>query len=94
MFAKGSRYEKVAEHELTESDGRVLRYKGIRFIPKTTAQFTHVVSQGERPDHLAFHYYRDPERFWRIADANHTMWPADLTAEPGRRILIPLSMER
>jgi hypothetical protein len=90
MFVKGSRYETVEDHELTDEQGRILRYKKIRFTPETDAQFSHLLSQGERLDHLAHRYYRDPERFWRICDANGTMWPEDLVATAGRRILIPL----
>ena len=45
----------------------------------------------ERLDHIAQRFYRDPERFWRIADANRAMWPDDLVAEPGRTIRIPTS---
>ena len=90
MFAKGSRYETVKDSELTDEQGRILRYKKVRFIPETDAQFTHMLSQGERLDHLAYRYYHDPERFWRICDANEAMWPDDLVAEAGRQILIPL----
>ena len=90
MFVKGSRYEAVDDCELTDDQGRILRYKNVRFIPDTEARFSHLLSQGERLDHLAYRYYRDPERFWRICDANGTMWPDDLVAKAGRRILIPL----
>jgi len=91
MFFKGSRYANVGEHEITDSSGRVIRYKKIRFIPETEAQMAHVISQGERLDHIAHRYYRDPERFWRICDASRAMWPDDLIAEVGRTILIPPS---
>lgn len=90
MFAKGSRYETVDDAELTDEQGRILRYKKARFIPDAEARFGHLLSQGERLDHLAYRTYRDPERFWRICDANEAMWPDDLVAEAGRRILIPL----
>lgn len=90
MFVKGSRYESVADCELTDHQGRILRYKKLRFIPETEARFSHLLSQGERLDHLAYRYYRDPERFWRICDANEVMWPDDLVVEPGTRVLIPL----
>jgi hypothetical protein len=91
MFFKGNRYANVGQHEITDSRGRVIRYKKIRFIPETRAQMAHVVSQGERLDHIAHHYFRDPERFWRICDANRAMWPDDMVAEAGRTILIPPS---
>lgn len=91
MFFKGSRYANVGEHEITDSKGRVIRYKKIRFIPETKAQMGHTVSQGERLDHIAHRYYRAPERFWRICDANRALWPSDLIAEVGQTILIPPS---
>lgn len=91
MFFKGSRYANVGEHEITDGQGRVVRYKKVRFIPETRVQMAHVVSQGERLDHIAHRYYRDSERFWRICDANRALWPGDLVAEAGRTILIPPS---
>ncbi len=80
MFFRGSRYENVGNHEITDSKGRVIRYKKIRFIPGTEARMLHGVNQGERLDHIAHTYYRDPERFWRVCDANLAMWPDDLVA--------------
>ncbi len=91
MFFKGSRYADVGEDQITDSQGREIRYKTIRFIPETRAQMGHSVSQGERLDHIAHRYYRDPDRFWRICDANRALWPDDLIAEAGRTILIPPS---
>jgi nucleoid-associated protein YgaU len=90
MFFKGSRYEKVDDEELTDSKGREIRYKKIRFIPETKPQKAHIVGQGERLDHIAYRHYRDPERFWRICDANDAMWPDDLL-EVGDTLLIPAS---
>jgi hypothetical protein len=91
MFFKGSRYADVGEDQIVDSQGRVVQYKKVRFIPETRAQVGHLVSQGERLDHIAHHYFRDPERFWRIGDANRALWPDDLVAEVGRKILIPAS---
>jgi hypothetical protein len=48
-----------------------------------------MVTQDERLDNIAFLAYREPDRFWRICDANLAMWPADLVADVGDRILIP-----
>ncbi len=91
MFFRGSRYATVGEHEIADSKGRVIRYRKVRFIPDTRAYVAHVVSQGERLDHIAHHHYREPERFWRICDANRAMWPGDLVEETGRTIPIPPS---
>jgi len=93
VFFIGSRYEKVESHQITDDDGRVIRYKKVRFIPVTRAKMGHMVVQGDRLDNIAHRYYRDPERFWRICDANSAMWPDDLIAEAGKIILIPRSEE-
>jgi len=91
MFFKGSRYADVGEAGILDGKGREIRYKKTRFIPETRAQAGHVGNQGERLDHIAHIYFRDPERFWRICDANHVLWPEDLVAEAGRAIRIPSS---
>jgi len=93
MFEKGSRYENVDESELTDENDRVIRYKKTRFAPASTARFRHLVTEGERLDHMAHRYFRDAERFWRICDTNTAMWPDDLLAAAGEWILIPLSWE-
>lgn len=91
MFFKGTRYAKVDTLEMTNIEGRTILYKATRFIPETEAQLAHRVQRGERLDHIAHHYFRDPERFWRICDANNVMWPNGLVSEPGKKILIPAS---
>jgi hypothetical protein len=89
MFFKGSRYESVASHQIMDREGRIISYKRVRFIPPPKAAAAHKVRECERLDHIAHNYYRDPERFWAICDANYALWPDDLVARPGRRILIP-----
>jgi hypothetical protein len=90
MFFKGSRYEQVPDAQTTDTHGRTMTYKKIRIIPDTSAQFNHLVCQGDRPDLLAYRYYRDSQKFWHIADANDDVMQAEeLTAKPGQRILIP-----
>lgn len=93
MFFKGSRYAEVKESTITDSKGRVIRYKRIRFIPETEGLTTHAVKQDERLDHVAYEHYHDPERFWRVCDANDAMWPDDLMATTGRKLSIPSSEE-
>jgi hypothetical protein len=89
MFFKGSRYERVADAEVQDGRGRVVRYKKARSILETPAQMGHVLNQGERLDLIAHRYYQDPERFWRICDANLATWPGDLIEQAGKTILIP-----
>jgi hypothetical protein len=90
MFFKGSRYAAVPDALFTTADGRVIRFKTLRFIPETRALTGHLLLAGERLDHLAWRYYRDPERFWRICDADLALWPPDLLEE-GRVLGVPAS---
>jgi hypothetical protein len=89
MFFRGSRYQRVGEAEYTAEDGRVLRYKKIRFIAPAAAESAWVVAQDDRLDIVAYRAWREPERFWRICDANRAFWPDALVAEPGRVLLLP-----
>lgn len=89
MFFKGSRYQNVGEAQVADSRGRVVRYKKIRFIAEARAELVYQVRQGDRLDHIAYTFYRDPERFWRVCDLNRALWPDDLISEPGLLILIP-----
>ena len=93
-FFKGSRYERVAEVELARADGRTVRYKQTRFIPRTPSHTEHVVHDAERLDRLADQYLRDPQRFWLICDANRALWPPELLERTGEVLGIPLEEPR
>lgn len=88
MIFKGSRYERTGVYAVTTADGRSVTALKIRFIPETPAGFLHTFTAAERLDLLAFTFYRNPEKFWLIADANSEMDPEDLL-EPGRQLRIP-----
>lgn len=88
MIFKGSRYEKVPVYQITDRSGQIITVLGIRFIPPTPAGFLHTFKADERLDMLAYNFYRNPEKFWLIADANTEMDPDDLL-EPGRLLRIP-----
>lgn len=92
-FFKGSRYEHVGELELDGTDGRLVRCKRPRYIPEAPGRLTHVVAEHDRLDLLGDRYLGDPERYWRICDANRALWPPDLLAEPGTTIQIPGSSD-
>jgi nucleoid-associated protein YgaU len=89
MISRKSRYAAVEQVKITDGNGREIPYLSVRFIPATGARVLHSVNQGERLDHIAHRYYKDPERFWRICDANEAMWPDELVEQPGRKLLIP-----
>jgi len=92
MFFKGSRYANVGM-VVKDDSGRLVRYKRTRFIVQPKTRRTHHVSQQDRLDLIAHAYLRDPEKFWRICDLNHAMWPDDLLAVAGRTIKIPTPEE-
>ena len=93
MFPVTSRYHTVETVTLTTAAGREIVYLRRRFLPpaaRSLALAEHVVTEGERLDNITARYLGDPEQFWRVADANNAMNPIDLTAEIGRRLVIPV----
>lgn len=95
MFEKfpiNSRYHRTETAQFETRDGRTVVYLRRRFVPppeKFSLLQIHVVTQGERLDHVAAQYLGDPEQFWRIADANNAMRPEDLM-QTGRKLRITL----
>ncbi|HMD21210.1 MAG TPA: hypothetical protein VKH40_12860 [Alloacidobacterium sp.] len=88
MIFKGSRYANVATYQTTNADGQTVTALKTRFIPPTPAGYLHTYTADERLDLIAYKFYRNPEKFWLIADANTEMDPEDLL-EPGRQLPIP-----
>jgi hypothetical protein len=88
MIFKGSRYENIPTYTVIGPAGESLTALRMRFIPDTPAGFVHAYSADQRLDLLAYRFYRNPEKFWLIADANNEMDPEDLL-DPGRQLLIP-----
>ncbi|MCA1194291.1 MULTISPECIES: LysM domain-containing protein [unclassified Saccharopolyspora] len=89
-YPRTSRYHDVEIGVHRTADGTEVRYAKRRLLPKLPEHADeHVVNAGERPDHLGQRYFGDPGQWWRIADANPVLDPAELTAEPGRAIDVP-----
>ncbi|MGH3310057.1 MAG: LysM peptidoglycan-binding domain-containing protein [Streptomyces sp.] len=93
-YPRTSRYHDAEIGVHRAADGTEVRYIKRRLLPPLgeadgddTAR--HIVSSGERPDHLAQRYFGDPAQWWQIADANPVLDPRELTAEPGQEIEIP-----
>jgi len=90
----GSRYYGAAIEELTQPDGTTVRYLARRIVPQPSAYpstATYVIADGDRLDNLAARFLGDPTLYWMICDANGVTDPDDLTAQPGRSIVIPLA---
>jgi hypothetical protein len=90
MFFRGSRYEAVETATLTRPDGSEIRYKRLRPVVTEPAQMAYVVQDGDRIDTVAWNVFRDPEMWWRIADANADLVAEGLTDIPGRKLAIAL----
>jgi nucleoid-associated protein YgaU len=91
MFEHTSRYFTIETATYTGANGRTISYKRRRILPQgdTMPLLVEVtVAQGDRLDLIAARTLGDPEQFWRICDANNTMDPHDLTAEPGQQLRI------
>ena len=88
MIFKDSRYQNVGKYQVADASGRTVSALKIRFVPATPAGYFHTVTGDERLDLIAYKFYRNPEKFWLIADANNAMDPEDLL-EPGGQLLIP-----
>jgi nucleoid-associated protein YgaU len=89
-----SRYYGAAVEELTLPDGTVIRYLARRIVPSPSvypATASYVVTDGDRLDNLAQRFLGDPALYWMICDANGVTDPDELTAQPGRAIVIPLA---
>jgi hypothetical protein len=70
MFFKNSRYRKLPDDVTVDSQGRRLASKSLRPTPDVTGIFLHTIDDGDRLDHLAYKYYQQPRKWWRICDAN------------------------
>ena len=93
MFARGSRYEPVPEDVYVDPAGREMPVQAAAGSCRRRAcRQGHLVLDGDRLDLIAHRYLGDPELFWRICDANRALRPDELTAEPGRRLAIPLGV--
>ena len=93
MFEPDSRYYALETAELTTPDGRVIAYKRRRFLPQGEQMPLLVevtVGDRDRLDLITARTLGDPEQFWRVCDANNAMNPADLTAETGRTLRVPV----
>ncbi|MGW3146146.1 hypothetical protein ACWDG1_15965 [Streptomyces sp. NPDC001177] len=95
MFTAASRYHgiEVARYE-PPGGGDPVPYVRRRLLPdpaSLTSLGFHPVAEGDRLDRIAAAGLGDPELFWRIADANPVLDPEELTARPGRRLLLALS---
>jgi hypothetical protein len=70
MFSRISRYRTLPDIVTTDAEGRTLVSKTLRPVPQAPGTFRHTVEEADRLDHLAYKYYQQPPKWWRISDAN------------------------
>jgi len=95
MFSKISRYKKQDDIVTTDTEGTSAESKALRLLPETSGQFLHTVEEPDRLDHLAYKYYKQPRKWWRICDANPAfMLPqALLGKDPIQTTHFPLTVD-
>ena len=92
MFEPTSRYKECGDAFVVGNDGKIIKYKKRRFIPKEKESQINILEieivAGDRIDLISSKYLADPEQFWRLCDMNGVMHPLDLTEEVGKTIKI------
>lgn len=88
MIDRKSRYRSTPIVTVTDSRGVTYPLIGFRETPATTAALVVTPTDSDRLDHLAWRFYRDPTRFWRLCDASPQLDPFDVLV-PGDPMPIP-----
>jgi hypothetical protein len=92
MFEHTSRYYSIATAKFSATDGRKIAYVRRRFLPQgdrlpVLREF--IATRDDRLDLITAKTLGDPEKFWKVCDANNAMKPIDLLADPVQTIRIP-----
>lgn len=76
IFDPKSRYVLNAElYEVKDRRGRTVMVLTAPEAPVQTLLGEHLRKEGQRLDHLANFYLKDPNGFWRLAELNGAMLP-------------------
>lgn len=82
MFDPKSRYVKMTPYTVQDRRGREVTVVPVPPAPNEELLGIHALREGERVDHLATKYLKDPAGYWRIAEKNDVMLPEALTEMP------------
>jgi hypothetical protein len=88
MFDAKSRYARQQTYSVTDRRGRTVTVVTPPPAPEQTLRGYHLRRQGQRLDHMAYKYLRDPAGFWRICEMNEVMY-AEMLSEADE-IAIPV----
>lgn len=72
-FDDKSRYKDEPTYQVTDARGRTVTVVATPAPPQEALRGYHVRRQGQRLDHLAYKYLRNPAAFWRICAINDVM---------------------
>jgi hypothetical protein len=70
VFSRISRYRNEDDVSIVDAAGRTQLSKALRLTPTVEGKFRHTLADGDRADELAYKYYKQPRKWWRICDAN------------------------
>lgn len=85
---KSSRYARTDTAVVPDSRGEEAEMLLVRDIPRVDGVFHATPIETDRLDLLAYRYYRDATKFWKICDASDHLDPFDVM-EPGEPLLVP-----
>lgn len=88
MIDRRSRYATTPVLTTDDGQGGTEQVLDLRTTPPTGSVLAVVATDADRLDLLAYRYYRDPTRFWRICDAASALDPFDVLAA-GRPVRVP-----
>lgn len=88
MIDRRSRYTRTPAVTVDDGHGGTQPLLDLRPTPATVSVLRIVPTASDRLDLLAYRYYRDATRFWRICDASSELDPFDVLA-PAEPLPIP-----
>lgn len=88
MIDRKSRYRTTPVLTVGDGRGGEQPLLDLRETPATTSVLQITPTDSDRLDLLAWRYYRDATRFWRICDASDQLDPFDVVS-PGEPMPIP-----
>jgi hypothetical protein len=88
MFLKNSRYYGLETVQVTDRQGRTVTAVKLRGLDVVDGPES-IVAEYDQLDAISKTRYRDPTRYWHIADANTELEAEELTRRAGRIIEIP-----
>ena len=88
MFGKKSRYYGLETVSAKDITCRSVQAVKLRRLADTTGVET-VIVDGDQLDFMAKNLYKDPARFWHIADANCDLEANELLETTGKVIKVP-----